>query len=59
MRTTEDLEPAIDAARNQAEALIVLTGALTNPHAVRVVELVTGSRLPATTASGSSSKPVA
>jgi putative tryptophan/tyrosine transport system substrate-binding protein len=47
VRTPEDLEPAIDAARSQAEALIVLTGALTNPHAVRVVELVTGSRLPA------------
>ena len=48
VRAPEELEAAFaDAARGGAEALVVLTGSIINPHADRVVDLVGASRLPA------------
>jgi putative ABC transport system substrate-binding protein len=48
VRSTGDFEAAFQAAATgRAEALVVLTGSVVNPHATRVVELVARSGLPA------------
>ena len=47
VRTPDDLQPAIEAARGRADGLVVLTGAITFRNVDRVVDLVTRTRLPA------------